>query len=146
MNVMTNCSSFRSGYLCLPRFVGAGLHCHLQRHLQRHPRHMAALLPLVREPLAGGEPLKARVIDGGREVEQQDITVVLPRCCSSPTSPVVSSCPVCSVRSRVIRRGGLLLPLMAVRELDPADRQRKLLLGVPADMHHLLVPLARTRA
>ena len=142
MNVMTNCSSFRSGYLCLPRFVGAGLHC----HLQRHPRHMAALLPLVREPLAGGEPLKARVIDGGREVEQQDITVVLPRCCSSPTSPVVSSCPVCSVRSRVIRRGGLLLPLMAVRELDPADRQRELLLGVPADLHHLLVPLARTRA
>jgi len=140
MNVMTNCSSFRSGYLCLPRFVGAGLHC----HLQRHPRHMAALLPLVREPLAGGEPLKARVIDG--EVEQQDVTVVLPRCCSSPTSPVVSSCPVCSVRSRVIRRGGLLLPLMAVRELDPADRQRKLLLGVPADLHHLLVPLARTRA
>ena len=140
MNVMTNCSSFRSGYLCLPRFVGAGLH----RHLQRHPHHMAALLPLVREPLAGGEPLKARVIDG--EVEQQDVTVVLPRCCSSPTSPVVSSCPVCSVRSRVIRRGGLLLPLMAVRELDPADRQRKLLLGVPADLHHLLVPLARTRA
>jgi len=140
MNVMTNCSSFRSGYLCLPRFVGAGLHC----HLQRHPRHMAALLPLVREPLAGGEPLKARVIDG--EVEQQDVTVVLPRCCSSPTSPVVSSCPVCSVRSRVIRRGGLLLPLMAVRELDPADRQRELLLGVPADLHHLLVPLARTRA
>ena len=140
MNVMTNCSSFRSGYLCLPRFVGAGPH----RHLQRHPRHVAALLPLVREPLAGGEPLKARVIDG--EVEQQDVTVVLPRCCSSPTSPVVSSCPVCSVRSRVIRRGGLLLPLMAVRELDPADRQRELLLGVPADLHHLLVPLARTRA
>ena len=142
MNVMTNCSSFRSGYLCLPRFVGAGPY----RHLQRHPRHVAALLPLVREPLAGGEPLKARVIDGGREVEQQDITVVLPRCCSSPTSPVVSSCPVCSVRSRVIRGGGLLLPLMAVRELDPADRQRELLLGVPADLHHLLVPLARTRA
>ena len=131
MNVLTNCSSFRSGYLCLPRFVGAGPH----RYLQRHPRHGAALLPLVREPLAGGEPLKARVIDGGREVEQQDVTVVLPRCC-----------PVCSVRSRVIRRGGLLLPLMAVRELDPADRQRKLLLGVPADLHHLLVPLARTRA
>ena len=140
MNVMTNCSSFRSGYLCLPRFVGAGPH----RHLQRQPRHVAALLPLVREPLAGGEPLKARVIDG--EVEQQDVTVVLPRCCSSPTSPVVSSCPVCSVRSRVIRRGGLLLPLMAVRELVPADRQRELLLGVPADLHHLLVPLARTRA
>ena len=140
MNVMTNCSSFRSGYLCLPRFVGAGPY----RHLQRHPRHVAALLPLVREPLAGGEPLKARVIDG--EVEQQDVTVVLPRCCSSPTSPVVSSCPVCSVRSRVIRRGGLLLPLMAVRELVPADRQRELLLGVPADLHHLLVPLARTRA
>ena len=140
MNVMTNCSSFRSGYLCLPRFVGAGPY----RHLQRQPRHVAALLPLVREPLAGGEPLKARVIDG--EVEQQDVTVVLPRCCSSPTSPVVSSCPVCSVRSRVIRRGGLLLPLMAVRELVPADRQRELLLGVPADLHHLLVPLARTRA
>ena len=138
MNVMTNCSKF--GHLCLPSFVGAGLH----RHLQRHPRHVAALLPLVREPLAGGEPLKARVIDG--EVEQQDVTVVLPRCCSSPTSPVVSSCPVCSVRSRVIRRGGLLLPLMAVRELVPADRQRELLLGVPADLHHLLVPLARTRA
>ena len=63
-----------------------------------------------------------------------------------PRPCVVSSCPVCSVRSRVIRGGGLLLPLMAVRELDPADRQRELLLGVPADLHHLLVPLARTRA
>ena len=71
MNVMTNCSNF--GHLCLPSFVGAGLH----RHLQRHPRHVAALLPLVREPLAGGEPLEARVVDGGREVEQRDITVVL---------------------------------------------------------------------
>ena len=45
MNVMTNCSSFRSGYLCLPRFVGAGPH----RHLQRQPRHVAALLPLLRD-------------------------------------------------------------------------------------------------
>ena len=42
MNVMTNCSYFRSGYLCLPRFVGAGPH----RHLQRHPNHVAALLLL----------------------------------------------------------------------------------------------------
>ena len=73
MNVMTNCSYFRSGYLCLPRFVGAGPY----RHLQRDPRHVAALLPLVREPLAGGEPLEARVVDGGREVEQRDVTVVL---------------------------------------------------------------------
>ena len=75
MNVMTNCSYFRSGYLCLPRFVGAGPH----RHLQRHPRHVAALLLLliVREPLAGREPLEARVVDGGREVEQRDVTVVL---------------------------------------------------------------------
>ena len=38
---------------------------------------MAALLPLVREPLAGREPLEARVVDGGREVEQRDVTVVL---------------------------------------------------------------------
>ena len=69
MNVMTNCSYFRSGHLCLPRFVGAGPH----RHLQRHPRHGAALLLLllVREPLAGREPLEARVFDGGREVSSE---------------------------------------------------------------------------
>ena len=93
MNVMTNCSSFRSGYLCLPRFVGAGLH----RHLQRHPRHVAALLPLVREPLAGGEPLKARVIDGGREVEQQDVTVVLPAAARARPRPWLAAarCAAC---------------------------------------------------
>ena len=87
MNVMTNCSSFRSGYLCLPRFVGAGLHC----HLQRHPRHMAALLPLVREPL------EARVIDGGREVEQQDVTVVLPAAARARPRPWLAAarCAAC---------------------------------------------------
>ena len=51
--------------------LASGLLRGLHRHLQRHPHHVAALLPLVREPLAGGEPLEARVVDGGREVEQR---------------------------------------------------------------------------
>ena len=38
MNVMTNCSYFRSGYLCLPRFVGAGPHRHLRATLTTWPR------------------------------------------------------------------------------------------------------------